>query len=164
MRHTIDEAAALVGRTRRSIYRAMTESRLSYGVDDDGHRYIDTTELLRAYGAFKAPSQDVTREMSHGVTVSDDLAELIAKAVAKAVAEALEPLRQEIEKLRLENSEQRLIEHKPGGVIPGNDTQPPMGDRSAPLVETPAPPLRADPQIEGERPKPQSFADLLAGL
>lgn len=113
MRHTIDEAASLVSRTRRSLYRAMTEGRLAYGLEADGRRYIDTTELLRVYGAFDPPSQSVTPEMSHGVTVSEDLGEIIARAVAKAVAEAVEPLRKEIELLRLENAEQRLIEHKP---------------------------------------------------
>ena len=142
MRHTIDEAASLVGRTRRSLYRAMTEGRLAYDLGAGGRRYIDTTELLRVYGAFDAPSQDVTPEMSHSVTVPDDLGEIIAKAVAKAVAEAVEPLRQEIEKLRLENTEQRLIEHKP--------SIPPVGDH---------------PQFDGAaKDKPQSFADLLAGM
>ena len=142
MRHTIDEAASLVGRTRRSLYRAMTEGRISWVPGDEGRRYIDTTELLRVYGAFKAPSHDVTPQMSHGVTVPDDLGEIIAKAVAKAVAEAVEPLRQEIEKLRLENTEQRLIEHKP--------SIPPVGDH---------------PQFDGAaKDKPQSFADLLAGM
>jgi hypothetical protein len=144
MRHTIDEAASLVGRTRRSLYRAMNESRLVYGVGHDDRRYIDTTELLRVYGPFVAPSQDVTPEMSHGVTVPDDFGEIIAKAVAKAVAEAVEPLRQEIEKLRLENAEQRLIEHKPGSVLKNEESQPAMQD--------------------GMPEKPQSFADLLAGL
>lgn len=105
MRHTIDEAASLVGRTRRSLYRAMTEGRLSYVPEADGRRYIDTTELLRVYGPFVAPSQAVTAEMAHGVTLPADLAEIIAQAVAKAV----EPLRKEIELLRLENAEQRLI-------------------------------------------------------
>ena len=113
MRHTIDEAASLVHRTRRSLYRAMTEGRLSYGLEADGRRYIDTAELLRVYGAFDSPSQSVTPVMSHGVTVPDDLGEIISKAVAKAVAEAVEPLRQEIEKLRQESAEQRLIEYKP---------------------------------------------------
>ena len=142
MRHTIDEAASLIGRTRRSLYRAMTEGRLAYGLEADGRRYIDTTELLRVYGAFDPPSQSVTPEMSHGVIVPDDLGEIIAKAVAKAVAEAVEPLRQEIEKLRLENTEQRLIEHKP--------SIPPVGDH---------------PQFDGAaKDKPQSFADLLAGM
>lgn len=145
MRHTIDEAASLVGRTRRSLYRAMTEGRLAYGLEADGRRYIDTTELLRVYGAFDPPSQSVTPEMSHGVTVPEDLGEIIARAVAKAVAEAVEPLRKEIELLRLENAEQRLIEHKP-------DRSP-----TPQLVEHP-------PPVEVERPKPQSFADLLAGL
>lgn len=106
MRHTIDEAANLVGRTRRSLYRAMTEGRLAYGLEADYRRYIDTAELLRVYGAFKAPSQDA---MSHGVTLPADLAEIIAQAVAKAVSEAVEPLRLEIQQLRQENAEQRLI-------------------------------------------------------
>ena len=142
MRHTIDEAASLVSRTRRSLYRAMTEGRLAYGLEADGRRYIDTTELLRVYGAFDPPSQSVIPKMSHGVIVPDDLGEIIAKAVAKAVAEAVEPLRQEIEKLRLENTEQRLIEHKP--------SIPPVGDH---------------PQFDGAaKDKPQSFADLLAGM
>ena len=149
MRHTIDEAASLVGRTRRSLYRAMTEGRLAYGLEADGRRYIDTAELLRVYGAFDPPSQSVTPEMSHGVTVPEDLGEIIARAVAKAVVEAVEPLRKEIELLRLENAEQRLIEHRP--------------DRSAEnLADQPL--AGAQPQIEGEPVKPRSFADLLEGL
>ena len=148
MRHTIDEAASLVHRTRRSLYRAMTEGRLAYGLEADGRRYIDTTELLRVYGAFDPPSQSVTPVMSHGVTVPDDLGEIISKAVAKAVAEAVEPLRQEIEKLRQESAEQRLIEYKP---------------QRASLVEPPkAGELPAMKKNEAERP--QSFADLLAGM
>lgn len=111
MRHTIDEAANLVGRTRRSLYRAMTEGRLAYGSEADDRRYIDTTELLRVYGAFKAPSQPSQDAMSRGVTLPADLAEIIAQAVAKAVSEAVEPLRLEIQQLRQENAEQRLIGH-----------------------------------------------------
>lgn len=113
MRHTIDNAASLVNRTRRSLYRAMTEGRLAYGLEADGRRYIDTTELLRVYGAFEPPSQAVTPPMSHGVTVPDDFARVIANAVAEAVAQAVEPLRLEIEKLRQESAGQLLIEHKP---------------------------------------------------
>lgn len=150
MRHTIDEAAALVGRTRRSLYRAMTEGRLAYGLEADGRRYIDTAELLRVFGAFKAASQDVTPEMSHGVTVPDDLGEIIGKAVAKAVAEAVEPLRKEIELLRLENAEQRQIEH-----LPDSDT-PATAPAPSEVPPVPQPPAPAS--------KPQSFADLLSQL
>lgn len=142
MRHTIDEAASLIGRTRRSIYRAMTEGRISYGLESDGRRYIDTAELLRVYGAFEPASQSVTVEMSHGVTVTGDLGEIIARAVAKAVAEAVEPLRQEIEKLRLDNAEQRLIEHNP-------EPQPEKA------------PTPGKPKLPGPA---KSFSDLLAAL
>lgn len=126
MRHTIDEAASLVGRTRRSLYRAMTEGRLSYGLQPDGRRYIDTAELLRVYGPFESPSHGVTLEMSHGVTVPGDLGDVIAKAVA----EALEPLRKEIEQLR----EALLrIDHKP-----------PPPAKAVPAADRPAPQSFAD--------------------
>jgi hypothetical protein len=156
VRHTIDEAAALVGRTRRSLYRAMTEGRLAYGLEADGRRYIDTAELLRVFGAFKATSRDENPEMSHGVTVPSDLAEIIAQAVAagiaealpKAVMEAVEPLRKEIELHRLENAEQRRIEHKP------------YAPATAPALSE----ALSVPQPVAPASKPRSFADLLSGL
>ncbi|SER92067.1 hypothetical protein SAMN04244573_04584 [Azotobacter beijerinckii] len=120
MRHTIDEAASLVGRTRRSLYRAMTEGRLSYGLQPDGRRYIDTVELLRVYGPFESPSHGVTLEMSHGVTLPDDLGEVIAKAVA----EALEPLRKEIEQLR--EALLRIDHRPPAKVVPAVDKPAPQ--------------------------------------
>jgi len=120
MRHTIDEAASLVGRTRRSLYRAMTEGRLSYGLQPNGRRYIDTAELLRVYGPFESPSHGVTLEMSHGVTLPDDLGEVIAKAVA----EALEPLRKEIEQLR--EALLRIDHRPPAKVVPAADKPAPQ--------------------------------------
>lgn len=48
---------------------------------------------------------------THGVTLPADLAEIIAQAVAKAVSEAVEPLRLEIQQLRQENAEVRLLGH-----------------------------------------------------
>lgn len=162
MRHTIDEAASLIGRTRRSLYRAMTDGRLSYGLESDGRRYIDTAELLRVYGAFEPPSQSVTPEMSHGVTVPSDFGEIIAQAVAMAVAEAVEPLRLEIEKLRLENAEQRLLEHRPDRSAAPPQHPPTAVKDGEKLFHPPA----EDGQALQNRvaSKPQSFADLLAGL
>lgn len=143
MRHTIDEAASLVGRTRRSIYRAMTEGRLAYGIEADGRRYIDTAELLRVYGPFEPASQSVTPKMSHGVTVPDDLGEIIARAVAEAV----EPLRKEIEQLR---ETLLLLEHKPADhrveapITPNQGSEPEAG--------------------QNKRKKAENFADLLSVL
>lgn len=111
MRHTIDEAAKLVGRTRRSLYRAMDAGRVSYGVGPDGRRYLDTAELLRAYGPFETATQGVTVEMSQGVTAESALADAVAVAVAKAVGEAVEPLRREVAALRAQLAERPQITH-----------------------------------------------------
>jgi len=148
----------------------MNEGRLAYGLEADGRRYLDTAELLRAFGSFKAPSRDETPEMSHSVTVPSELAETIAQAVAaalaevlpKALAEVVEPLRKEIELLRLENAEQRLIEHKPDttAAAPAAPAAPQPDQPSAPIpANTQAPSL-----AEKVRERPQTFADLVLGL
>lgn len=49
--HTVTEAAKLAGVTRRTIYRHITAGKLSATVTKDGHTQIDTSELLRVYGA-----------------------------------------------------------------------------------------------------------------
>ena len=51
--HTLNEAVKLTGRSRRSIYRDMARGLVSYGVDASGNRQFETSELMRAYGAFK---------------------------------------------------------------------------------------------------------------
>jgi hypothetical protein len=101
----------------------MTEGRLAYGLEHDGRRYIDTTELLRVYGAFDVPSQSVVTEPSHSVTPSSDE---LAQVIATAVAQAVEPLRAEIEKLR----ETLLrIEYKPDR---DDEPQPPITEADDP--------------------------------
>lgn len=163
MRHTIDEAASLVGRTRRSIYRAMNEGRLSYGLEANGRRYIDTSELIRAYGELRPMSQSVHAEMSHGDTVSATVAETgpgrhqgsrrrgdqeagnaaVAVEVVEALVGALRGLSAEVEMLRAELAAQRLrLEHD--GSKQQHPDQPPA---------KPARPRRA-----------QSFADLIEDL
>jgi len=60
----ISEAARLTGKNRRTIQRHITAGKLSKAADGEN---IDTSELLRVYGALNAqpvaPAQDVT--MSH---------------------------------------------------------------------------------------------------
>lgn len=48
---TITEAAKLVRRSRRTLYRDIDAGRLSKTVNADGGASIDTAELLRAYGS-----------------------------------------------------------------------------------------------------------------
>lgn len=49
---SVSEAAKLVGRNRKSLYRDIKRGRLSATVDATGERQIETSELLRAYGSF----------------------------------------------------------------------------------------------------------------
>lgn len=114
MWHTLPEAIKLTGRSRRSLYRDMDAGRVSYRVGTDGRRELETSELMRAYGALAQVAQPEAQPVAHSGTADgtppDAMAEAIAAAVAKAVAEAVEPLRKEIEQLR---ETMLLIEHKP---------------------------------------------------
>ena len=61
-------AAELTGRSKSTVQRAMNNGKLSYEVDSNGRRVIDTSELDRAFGLKKASeninhSQEVEREL-----------------------------------------------------------------------------------------------------
>lgn len=51
--HTINEAAKLVGRDRKTLYRAIKEGRLTATVDATGQKQVDTSELIRVFGELK---------------------------------------------------------------------------------------------------------------
>lgn len=56
--HTVTEAAKLAGVTRRTIYRHIKSGRLSAVVTDGDSTLIETSELLRVYGALSQPEPD----------------------------------------------------------------------------------------------------------
>lgn len=104
--HTIAEAVALTGRSRRSIYRDMGAGRVSYRMGTGDRREFDTAELIRAYGELHsvaqhdtaAPAQDGT---AHGTPTAQQFAALIGE---------LQALRTEVSSLR---TALLRIEHKP---------------------------------------------------
>jgi excisionase family DNA binding protein len=49
---SISEAAKLVGRDRKTLYRAIKEGRLSATQDATGTRQVDISELARVFGVF----------------------------------------------------------------------------------------------------------------
>ncbi|MFU9296116.1 MerR family DNA-binding transcriptional regulator [Klebsiella pneumoniae] len=53
--HTVTEAAKLAGVTRRTIYRYVKQGKLSSVVTDSNTTQIETSELLRAFGALSQP-------------------------------------------------------------------------------------------------------------
>ena len=50
MLHTIQEAIALTGKSRRTLYNHCDQGRLSYSLGHDERRYFETSELIRVYG------------------------------------------------------------------------------------------------------------------
>jgi hypothetical protein len=104
--HTIADAVALTGRSRRSIYRDMDAGRVSYRMGIGGRREFDTSELIRAYGELRQVAQHDTAEPAQAVTVA-----------GTPTAEQFAALIGELQALRLEVSELRgallRIEHKP---------------------------------------------------
>lgn len=109
MLHTIQEAVKLTGKSRRTIYDHCTQGRVSYSVGDDGRRYFETSELIRAYGPLRGSAHPEPMQTAQARTpLPDDFAEVLAAAVADAVARAIAPLLE-----RLEAVELKRIEHKP---------------------------------------------------
>lgn len=142
MWHTLQEAIELTGRSRRSLYRDMDAGRVSYRVRDDGRRELETTELMRAYGALRAVAQPAATEAAQAGTPDGTPLETSPELVA-ALLDELRLLREEVAGLR---AAMLRLEHKP---------------EPAPA---PVPEPEAAPEPAPERRPVKSFADLLDSL
>lgn len=102
-RHTIQEAQKLTGKSRRTLYRDMSEGRLSWVPEGSSGRRLDTSELIRVYGELKPMAQPEIEKTAHvGTTLGTQETALILTE--------LKALREEVAELR---QAMRLIEHKP---------------------------------------------------
>lgn len=139
MWHTLPEAIKLTGRSRRSLYRDMDAGRVSYRVRDDGRRELETSELIRAYGAFAHDADSISRA---GTLGTPDTAQS-GTPLGTVTPEALQPLLDELQLLRNEVRSLRetmlRIEHKP--------------ERKEPY--------KATPTTSSSAGKVKSFADLV---
>jgi hypothetical protein len=72
---TITEAAKLVRRSRRTLYRDIDKGRLSKTVAHDGATVIDTSELLRVYGLLHKGESAADQTPGHSPV--DDFEELV---------------------------------------------------------------------------------------
>lgn len=112
--HTLKEAMVLTGRSRRSLYRDMATGLVSYGLDAKNHRQFETSELMRAYGAFVSVAHTGTPDVAHTGTTEINLP-------WEQVLAELQALRQEVQDLK--RTVLRL-EHKPEK--PDEITQKPL--------------------------------------
>lgn len=101
--HTVQEAQNLTGKSRRTLYRDMAAGRLSWEVEGENARRLETSELIRAYGELKPLAQSKPEKTAHGDTGSGTENSALILAELKALREEVAELRQAM----------RLIEHKP---------------------------------------------------
>lgn len=134
MLHTIQEAIALTGKSRRTLYNHCDEGRLSYSVGHDSRRYFETSELIRVYGSLMQIAQPPAREIAQTCTPMN-FPETLTEATALRLSAALEKL------IEIEEKKLLLIEHKPEP----NDALLAHNQEAKPLVSG----------------KPESFSDLL---
>ena len=106
MLHTIQEAIALTGKSRRTLYNHCDQGRLSYSLGHVDRRYFETSELIRAYGSLLQIAQPVTQEIAQECTPEKQPGTL-TEATALRLAAALEKL------IEIEEKKLLLIEHKP---------------------------------------------------
>jgi hypothetical protein len=52
--HTVSQAQKLTQKSRRTLYRDMASGLVSYRTNAKGHRELETSELMRHYGALSA--------------------------------------------------------------------------------------------------------------
>lgn len=114
---SISEAAKLVGRDRKTLYRAVAEGRLSVSQNATGARQVDIAELARVFGKFPvARHSGATVAMPQDETpnATDATATLKAKIAAleaenTQLRERIEDKDKHIEDMR---HTVRLLEHQ----------------------------------------------------
>lgn len=134
MLHTIQEAIALTGKSRRTLYNHCDQGRLSYSLGHDERRYFETSELIRVYGSLLNIAQPVALEIAQPCTPGN-LPGTLTEATALRLAAALEKL------IEIEEKKLLLIEHNPT------------------ILE--APQAHKPEEKPSTYVKPESFADLL---
>lgn len=115
---SISEAAKLVGRNRKTLYRAIKEGRLSATQNATGGRQVDIAELARVFGAFPvACHSGATGTMPQDATPNATDATTYLKAKIAALEAENTQLRERIEdkEKHIEDMRNtvRLLEHRP---------------------------------------------------
>jgi len=124
MLHTLKEAIALTGKSRRTLYNHCDQGRLSYSIGPDGRRYFDTSELIRVYGPLHAVAHPEPQESAQVCT--PEIAHPdgpLTEATALRLIAAIERL------VEVEERKLLLLEHKPARqpsveTSSGGDTEP----------------------------------------
>lgn len=112
--HSIAEAARLVNRDRRTLYKDIKRGRLTATNSTTGERQVETSELIRVYGnivALKATEATTIDGQVATYTSPEKDAEIVSlRAKIEALEARLADKQQHIEHLA---QAMRLLEHHP---------------------------------------------------
>lgn len=107
----VTEASRLTGKSRATIYRKMKSGELSSHKDGDTEALLETSELMRVFGAFEAPGKaphEAPRDNTELVLLQAEIQQLkVELAGERAVKEVLQANLQDLRQAML------LLEHKP---------------------------------------------------
>ncbi len=110
---SVRQAMELTGKGRSSLYRDMSRGRVSYRSEVDGGRLLDTSELIRVYGALRqATSSERDGERQLDETRNEAMELLVSE---------IKLLREEVAGLRMEIQANRLLEHKAAELLAESD-------------------------------------------
>lgn len=136
-RLNVSQAASLYGKSRMTLHRYLKSGRISSELAGDGQRLIDLSELIRVFGE---PQGNVTSDTPRDTPPEFTPVTAPVTGVQVAMLEELKALRAEVKGLR----EALLrIEYKPVAEV---------AEQREIVTQEPA---------VKQKPKPQSFADLL---
>ena len=112
--HSVANAARLVGRDRRTLYKDIQRGRLTATTSATGERQVETAELIRVYGELvvsEETASTVAGAQEPTATVTHQEAELAQlRAQVSALEARLADKQQHIEHLA---QAMRLLEHRP---------------------------------------------------
>ena len=97
----------------------MNAGRVSYRTEVDGRRYIETTELIRAYGELKqggTPKRDspgLCGDTETATILGDNPTSAALSQAVSAMVLEMRALRDEVKELRGVLMQTQLLEHKP---------------------------------------------------
>lgn len=131
-RHTISGAAKLVGKQRSTLYRHIKNGKLSKGIDENGEPYIETAELVRAYGPLQeVQDRDSVSIEQQATPEKDSRNSVLFQEVETLRAEKLTRLERDLEDMREQRDDWKAQAQKLAGQITDQRMTDTPGDKHA---------------------------------
>ena len=95
----VSEAAKLVGKSRKSLYRHVKDGKLSVSQSVSGKTIVETSELIRVYGALRQVETVIVTPTVTGRDTNRDSMESLANEI-KLLREEVSGLKREVSSLK----------------------------------------------------------------